>query len=497
MSQAKILKKFNLLRQIKKYEKEQKSDFKLLFKKEIEEQKEKDNFYFQHVETKNEEEKETIKVSKKYSTLSNEMYKKMKLISKKTQNLKKLNTFSLQKISKEYFRLTPSKTLNLKNLKKIMNNTNIKNISNNNANTINTNSTQSSINVHNKNRFRTISAHKKISKSIFHNYNKTKSKENNIRKTLDLCENNKEVYDENTMSVNTKNMQILKALTKNKTSEKLKNYINVDVNYLYKHNNKNLINLDRFNNSFRVQMNNTCYKFIPRNHLKKLNEYQRDNMMVRKSMENIKGKLESEIQDFKDKKLLIKKYDKIKTKLRNEKNRRILSARKLTTYPDKIPNNIQFKSGQYFYPFGFKTRALYEHQVHSLESERHRQRLIKIEKRNEPQNNIKKNENLMEKALKKLNNSLSVKSIHKYIKDIKKQKRENRKMTYLSECKDKYFPELKEVNNYIQKFDIYKMNKKYKIKEKSKGFMELDEDDVELEENIYDVENELKKLGFN
>ena len=70
-------------------------------------------------------------------------------------------------------------------------------------------------------------------------------------------------------------------------------------------------------------------------------------------------------------------------------------------------------------------------------------------------------------------------------------------MIYLSECKDKYFPELKEVNNYIQKFDIYKMNKKYKIKEKSKGFMELDEDDVELEENIYDVENELKKLGFN
>ena len=120
-----------------------------------------------------------------------------------------------------------------------------------------------------------------------------------------------------------RNLKILEALKKNNTSEKLKGYINIDINDLYKHNNKNIINLDRFNNSFRVQMNNTCYRFIPYNHLKKLNELQRDNTLVRKSMENIKRKLDLEIQDFKAKKLLVKKYNKIKEQLRNDKNRKI------------------------------------------------------------------------------------------------------------------------------------------------------------------------------
>jgi len=392
------------------------------------------------------------------------MHQKFHLINIESQKLKKLNTFSLQKISKEYFRIKQNKTLTLKSIKKIINDNNTQT---NQFNTINANSTQTSFNYHNKNKLRAISAHKKLSNSNFNN------------------ENEKQITDSN--------LKLIEALKKNNTSEKLKNYINIDINDLYKHNNKNIINLDRFNNSFRIQMNNTCYKFIPNNHLKKLNELQRDNPLVRRSMENIKKKLDLEIQDFKAKKLLVKKYNKIKEQLRNDKNRKILSARKLKTYPDKIPYNIKFQTSQILSPYGFKVRALYEYQVRSIEKERHKQRLITIAKKNEPQKNIRINDSLMEKALKKLGNSLNIKNIHKYINDIKNEKSDTKRED-TERNTDKFFPMLKEANDYIKKFDINKYNKKFKIKETNKHYMEIDEDNVELEENIANIEDELRKL---
>ena len=480
------------MRQIKNSEKEQISDSRVFFIKETEEKKENDIFFFPKEEVKNKEEKTPIKVSQKFKQLSNDMYQKFHLINKDSQKLKKLNTFSLQKISKEYFRITPRKILTLKTIKKIISDNNIPLSPHS---TLNTNSSHSSINYANKKKFRTISAYKKLSNSTFHNYNKIRSKNNKIKRFIDKYESNKEIIDENCESQNDTNLRILASLTKNKTSEKLKNYINININDLYKHNNKNIINLDRFNNSFRIQMNNTCYKFIPYNHIRQLNELQRDNRLVRESMENIKNKLDLEIQDFKAKKLLVKKYNKIKQKLRSEKNKRIFSARKLQNYPDKIPYNIKFQNERNIFPYGFKVRALYEHHVHSLESERHKQRLIKIEKKNEPQKNLRINDSLMDKALKKLCNSLDVKNIHKYINYVKKEKIETKRED-TERKENKYFPMLKEANNIIQKFDINKINKKYKIKEKSKGFMEIDEDDVELEENIADVEAELRKLKY-
>lgn len=389
--------------------------------------------------------------------------------------------------------MIPSKSLTLKTIKKVINDNSKDNISINAANTINVSNVHSYKNKNNlnKNEFSTISA-EKISNSVFHNYNRLNSKQKNFRKTMGQYENSKGMTNEvDNMSNNYNNVKILASLMKNNTSDKLKNFTNININYLYKYNNKNIINLNRFNNSFRIQMNHTCLKFIPHSHLKKLNDQQRDNSIVRKSMENIKHKISLKLKDFTDKKSLFKKYQKIVKEFRNEKNKRILSARKLTTYPDKIPNNIKFIPGKYFSPFGFKTRALYEHNVHSLENERHKQRMIIREKKNEPQKNIKKNEFLLDKALKKLNNSLNIKNIHKYINDKKEQKI---KITDLNEERNKYFPMLKEADDYIQNFDINKLNEKYKIKETNKNFLELDEDNIELEKNILQAENELRKL---
>jgi hypothetical protein len=41
---------------------------------------------------------------------------------------------------------------------------------------------------------------------------------------------------------------------------------------------------------------------------------------------------------------------------------------------------------------------------------------------------------------------------------------------------------------------LNKINKKYKIKEKTKNYMEIDENDNELEGDIIDIEEKLKKL---
>ena len=487
----KTIRKLYFARTIKKYEKEQNYDYNLFFKKELDEKKESEDFYFhkQEEEIKNDPEKKTTKrFSKKYGIISSNIYQKVNLIKVQSEKMQKLNTLSLQKISKEYFRLTPRKNYSMKNIEKMINNDiNKNNISKNTMNTI---STQSSFNYNNKtNNFRTISASRK-------RIVKFRPKEkNNVYRTLNQNNRSKNyvtIIDTNSMIKRNNNLKILSALKRNKTSEKLKNYVDLDVDALYKYNNKNIINLDRFNNSFRVQMNNTCYKFIPRNHLKKLNELQRDNPLVRKSMETIKGKLTSKMKDFTNKKLMVKKFLKIKQNFKKDNKIRILSARKMTSLPDKIPFNINFQTGHYNYPFGFKTRALYEHNVHSLECERRKQKLIKIEKKKEPEKNIKMNDNLMDKALKKLNNCLNVKNIAKYIYEMKKETSKGKREMTVSQL-NKYFPLLREANSYIQKFDINKSSDKYKIKEKTKGYLEVDDDD-EIEKNIMSIEDKLKNL---
>jgi len=164
-------------------------------------------------------------------------------------------------------------------------------------------------------------------------------------------------------------------LKKNNTSEKLEKYIDLDINDLYNIKNKNILDIDRFNDSFRIQMNNTCYKFIPYNHLKKLNNLQRDNPLVRKSMEDVKGKFREKMKDFTDKRLMAKKYIKIKEKFKKENDKRILSA--------KNPLNIKLQSGlkKNLFSFGYKSRLLYGHDILSIEKEKIKQKVKKIQKK--------------------------------------------------------------------------------------------------------------------
>ena len=393
----------------------------------------------------------------------------MRLMKDHSENLKKLNTYSLQKISKEYFRVIPYKSINIKRINKVINEEN--NGNNISKNTIQSNSSQSSIILNNKNNYRTLSAQKRIEKT------------NNINNRQRLINDYNGAIDEDKIQKE-KTFQILSALRKNNTSEKLEKYIGLNINDLYKIKNKNILDIDRFNDSFRIQMNNTCYKFIPHNHLKKLNNLQRDNTLVRKSMESIKSKFKSKMKDFTDKKLMAKKYNKIKEKFKKENNdKRILSAK------------IKSESADNFNCYGYKKRAIYEYNYHSLEKEKFKERLKRTKIKINPVKSIKINDSLMDKALKKLNNSLNIKNVNEYINDIKDKKIDDKYMKDFQATEKKYFPVFKEANNYIQKFDLNKMKKKYKIKETNKGFLEFDKDNIELEEKVIDIKNKLSYLN--
>ena len=443
----------------------------LLYKREIEEKKENDIFYYHKEEAKKiNKTKVPLKLSKKCNLLSSEIYQKISLMKDHSEKLKKLNTYSLQKIAKQHFRIIPYKSINIKSIDKVVNDENNRNddIS---KNTFPTNSTQSSIILNNKNNFRTV-------QEKIENIKKMNSRERFIK------DYKKIINDDKITIQKEKNLQILSALRKNNTSEKLEKYIGLNINDLYKIKNKNILDIDRFNDSFRIQMNNTCYKFIPHNHLKKLNNLQRDNTLVRKSMESIKSKFKSKMKDFTDKKLMAKKYNKIKEKFKKENNdKRILSAK------------IKSESADNFNCYGYKKRAIYEYNYHSLEKEKFKERLKRTKIIINPVKSIKIKDSLMDKALKKLNNSLNIKNINEYINDIKDKKIDDKYMKDFQATEKKYFPVFKEANNYIQKFDLNKMKKKYKIKETNKDFLEFDKDNIELEEKVIDIKNKLSYLN--
>lgn len=491
------------MQQIRKNEKMRNLDFRLLIKKEIEEEEENEIFYFrkEEEEEKNAKKKVKIKTSKKFNALSKDINKKFFLINKKSEQLKKLNTISLQKISREYYRLTPSKSLTFNSIQKILKENNNNNMTMNQFNnTLNINSGHSSFNLINKNKTRVNSASqkKRISKSVFHNYNKNNEKFKSMKNNIYNSENNKEIYNEkDENSITDKNLKILESLKKNKTTEKLKKFIDIDINDLYKKNKKNIVDLDKFNDSFRVQMNNTCYKLIINKHIKELNEQQRDNVLVRKTMEKIKNKLNMRINNYKNKNknkklILIKKYKHLENNFNTKKNNTIISSRKLKSLPDQLPKNIKLQPGKNKRFSPYQIRALYESHFHSLENEKHKQKIIKKEKKEEPKKISKINDSLMEKALRKLSYTLSAKNVYKYINDVKKEKSDSKRE---NEClnENKYFPMLKEAKNCIQKFDINKTIDKYKIKDNI-GFMEIDLDDNELEGKILDIEAKLGKM---
>ena len=455
----------NILKNIQTKEREQSNIYSLLFEKD-EDSKNKDLDSKNNNEINKNKKIFSDKISKKCNSLLTNIYDKINLINIKSEQINKINTKSLLKISNKYYRKNTAKS-----------NSSIKSFHDNNILTIN--STQSN-NYYNSSK----NFHKKFlnnniinqKKAINLNLLKSKKLKNETNhRTIESYKNFKK-YNKNNKNVNDK--RISSSIINSKRGEdKLKNYASIDIEELYKTKDNKFLNFERFNDAFRIEMNNTLYKFNPEKHLKLLNEMQRDNISLRQNMENIKEKINKKIEDFCNKnikKQKQKRNNKLKFSNKIIINKNIIS-------PRNLPNLVKFKSQNNFFPYGYKARLLYGNQTHSLEIAKNKEKKNKRKKLN-VNNPLKlfnlKNE-IMEKALKKLYISLDTKNILKYINDIKKEKAD--KNVKIKEYrKDKYFPVLKEVKEYLKQIENEKMKNR-----------EIDKD--KAEKKMIDIEHKILK----
>ena len=349
-----------------------------------------------------------------------------------------------------------------------------KNIMGNN-NLVTFNSTQStyynSTNNFNKNIFGKV----KIPRKALDNFIKSKKikSEENMREIESYQKKN---------DINTK--RIISSVIKKKRENKFKSLTEMDINELYNKENLKNVNMERFNDIFRAEMNNTFCKFNPKEHLKKINEMQRDNISLRQDIESIKHTLNNKMERFSHKNRLINNYN---NKINKQKNKNILSARNLLEFPKKIPFNIKIKNPKKLFPNGYKVRALYEYQAHSLENEKKKENILNLKQKNFKKNQkFKIKKELIDKTLQKLLVSLDSNRIDNYIDEVKNEK-VNKNEEISQERKKKFFPELSEVKDYLVQCENSKIQdgKKEEIEKK---IIDLEN---RLINNIKDIKNDL------
>jgi len=409
---------------------------KLIFKKKLDSQKKNKEF--------------SDKISKKCLSLLSNAYDKINLINSKAVQLNQFNSISLKKISQKFYRMNSSKSYSsFKNI-----------IGNNNLVTIN--STQSTYYNSSYNFNKNNLGKMKVPRKAMDNFIKSKKikSEENMREIESYQKKN-----------NYNKKRILCSVIKKKRENKFKSLTKMDINELYNKENIKKVNLGRFNDIFRAEMNITFYNYNPKEHLKKINEMQRDNISLRQDIESIKHTLNNKIEHFSNKNRLINNYN---NKINKPKSKNIISARNLLELPKKIPFNIKIKNPKKIFPNGYKVRALYEYQAHSLENEKKKESIFNLKQKYFKKNQkFKIKKELIDKTLQKLIASLDSNKIDNYIDEVKNEKI-NKNEEISQERKNKYFPELSDVKDYLVQCENNKIQdgKEEEIEKKNNIFRE-------------------------
>ena len=455
-------------------------------------------------------------ISSDSEKILNKAYTKIDFMKNESKELQKLNSLSLQKISKSYFRTNRPKTSNFNYSLRNRNqnsSTNINyqtqafNLSNNNSKIIKKKSYNSLKNIFEKRKAfeytnGTIDKNDKLNKidkiDINNIYSNENTKENtnpnlnlksNKRNLLSSFNKSKKIdfkplnKSKNSIKSNF-NLHSPINLFANKGEEKYRNLINIDIPKLYSINKKKHLNLSRFNNTYRVQMNKSLKDYNAENHLKDLNKVQRDDISVRESMEKIKYKMNQKINDRCQGQYYKKQYIKLKEENEKAKKENLSKKKK---YPDQVPFNILFRDAKNkkkikVFPHGYKIRAFYDY---SSSCER-------LKKANGKDLNSfgnsslfkhfnNKNYDILYNSLDELFNSLEIQPIIKYIDKYKNEKSIKDK-NILNERIKKNFPVLTECEKNIQKLEQH--------------FTKMNNNNLKKEE-LLEIINETKKLILN
>ena len=446
-------------------------------------------------------------ISNDSEKILNKIYTRINFMRNETKELQKLNTLSLQKTSKSYFRTNrpetsntirnridsastnyQTQTINIKNSKNLLSKSlqnNIKKkfdknglvstpVSNEksdiNNNNLYTNNLYSNENTKENTNPNLNSFSKK--RNLFSAFNKNKNK--NKRNTF-LSLNKSNLKSKTNFSLSSPiNLFV------DKGEEKFRNLIDIDIPKLYSTNKKKHLNLARLNDVYRVQMNKSLRHYNPENHLKELNKIQRDNISVRQSMENVKCKMNQKINDRCQGQYYKKQY--LRFKEENEKDKKAKSQEK-KPFPAQIPFNICFRNNDKnkkvkVFPHGYKIRAYYDY-------------CASCDRKQKSKNNDffefgsntlfghlhNKDYDLIYSSLDELFNALEIEPIIKYIDKFKNEK-PNKDKNILNDRIKNFFPVLTETEKKIQKMEQHQVFKRQKL----------------TEENIMDKINETKKL---
>ena len=442
-------------------------------------------------------------ISNDSEKILNKAYDRINFMKNENKELQKLNTLSLQKTSKSYFRTNRPKTSTLNNSRNRVESassnfqTQTQTFSLSNSKTFKRNNLQDNIkNLYNKNKieFISLSNDKTTTNNLYTNENTKEntspninsfSKKRNIASAINRNKKNNFLFINKTKLPFKSHFSLHSPMHtpinffEDKREEKYRNLINIDVQKLYSTNKKKKLNLSRLNDIYRVQMNKSLQHYNAENHLKELNKIQRDNISVRQSMENVKFKMNQKINDRCQGQYYKKEYLKLKEE--NEKNKKAKSLEK-KPYPIHIPFNILFKDDKKkvkVFPHGYKIRAYYDYCANCE----------RIQKSNN--NDLlefgtdllfghlhNKDYEYLYDSLDELFNTLNTDPIIKYI-DKFKNEIPNKDKNVLIERLKNYFPILTETERKIQKMEQHQIVKRKKLTE---------------EGNILDKIRETKKL---
>ena len=261
-------------------------------------------------------------------------------------------------------------------------------------------------------------------------------------------------------------------LNKNSDEQKLMDLRYINLDKMYKENNKRAVNLGRLNDIYRLQLNKNLGLFSPSRHLKDMKHIQIEDMNVRREMQDIKKELDELIDERKRGLFFKREYEKY-----IKKNN---SALKSSNTTKNIHNrNINSPISNFKLRTNYSSKNLYNPKIRKTFKENlNEEQLKKISVKEKIE---KKRENLKD-LLNKLGETLEVEPIHKFINDKNVTKRKSIRND-LIEIQKQYFPILDEVNKDMKEIICGETDK-----------MTYDE----IEENIIRLEEILsKELAHN
>ena len=232
-------------------------------------------------------------------------------------------------------------------------------------------------------------------------------------------------------------------LNKNNDEKKLMDLRYVNLNKMYKENNKRAVNLGRLNEIYRVQLNKALNMYSPKKHLKDMKQLKIEDMDVRQEIFDINRQIDERVNERCQGLYFKKQYEKYI--LKNKKN--INKSQSCKSMNNSYNKKTKIPSGSFRLRANYSSRNLFDPKRHNLFQENlNSEKLKNISQREK----IEKKKESLKEILGQLGDTLDIEPIHNYINEESKINRKKLIKKDLIEMQKEYFPKFDEINNNIK-----------------------------------------------